>query len=269
MFFWDFLLTVPAPLRLLMSLVLTIGISLALEKLMFPRLLAMSKDGQLAFEGEPGVNRPNDIIGRFAPLVTVGFVFLTGITVSQFWTNARLATEATSAELNGYTRVLSYAEQLPKDQGSAGIVAALDAYRNSVTEDQWPLLQHAQATEASHMQAIAATTVRDSIVAAANAGASESPIWPDLTSAADDMLLAGSDRIDSVPQSNALLLLLLMMTLGIANLVVLALASPSYRRLSLLLMGIAAGVTALLMFVAVEMSNPYLVGVHSLTLATP
>ncbi len=256
--FWGFLYEVPSAVRFLLCLALTVGISLALLRILYPRQITMSAKGQQAFEENPGLPRPNDAIGRVTPLTVVAFVFLTGIAVSQFWTNARLATEATSSELTSYSRADAYAAEIPADRGGTQISAALDAYRTSVVDVQWPLLQRAEAQAAYEVQAVAAKEVHDAVAAAAASGAADEGVWDSLVTATDDMLLFGTDRIDSVPQSNAIMLVLLVIMLGITNLVALALASTSYRGLSMLLVGIAAGLVGLLMFVAVEMSNPYL-----------
>lgn len=253
------MLAVPSGARLLISLALSIGISLILLRLLYPRLLTMSKQGQDAFDANPGLARPNDVIGRFAPFTIVAFVFLTGITISQFWANARLTTEAVSTELANYSRAVSYASSVPDDQGGSQITAGLDAYRRSVVDDQWPLLQHAQAQDAYEAQSSAAGALRETMAAASASGANQDVVWDDLSTAVDDMLFAGTDRIDSVPQSNAMALILLVIALGIVNLAALSLVSVSYPSLSMLLMGIAGALVGLLMFVAVEMSNPFLI----------
>lgn len=263
MAFWDFLLAVPAPARLALSLAITIGISLLMVGLLYPRLLAIYAGGQKSFETHPGVNRPNDAVARFTPFMTIAFLFLAGLTVTQFWSNARIATDATSAEQASYARAVEYAGQIPADQGRDEILAALDAYRVSVTDQQWPLLQHAEASPAYDLQAEAVHAVRTAVTSSADAGAAQARVWDDLTAAVDDMSLAGTDRINSVPQGNTLMLLTLVLLLGVLNLVVLGIASPSTRGLSLLLMGFAGGVAGLIMFVAVELSNPYIAGVHA------
>ena len=253
------MLAVPSPVRLLLSLALAVGISLVLLRLLYPAVLAMSKRGQGAFDANPGLARPNDVIGRFTPFTIFAFVFLTGVAVTQFWTNARLATEAVSTELANYSRAVSYASAMPDDQGGSQIVAALDEYRRSVVDVQWPLLQHAQAQEAYVAQSSAAGALQETMAAASAAGANQDLVWDDLSTAVDDMLFAGTDRIDSAPQSNAMTLVLLVIALGIVNLAALSLVSVSYPSLSMLLMGIAGALVGLLMFVAVEMSNPFLV----------
>ena len=262
MWFWDFMLAVPAPARLLLALILTVGVSVGLTRALYPRLLAMSRQGQAARDASPGVNQANDAVSRFVPFAVIAFIFLTGITVSQFWSNARVATEATSAEASGYTRALTYAQQLPAEAGGARLISTLEGYRISVVDDQWPMLQHAQAAPAYEAQAQAADVVRQAVVAAAESGASGERVWDDLTTAVDDMLLAGTDRIDSVPQSGALTLLMLVLVLGVGALFMLAMASPSYPGLSLMLMGVAGALAAVLMFVAFELSNPFLVASH-------
>lgn len=258
--FWDFMIAVPPHVRMLICLGLTIGISLVVVRLMYPRLLAVSAKGQEAFETKPGVARPNDVIGRFTPFTIIAFVFLTGIAVSQFWTNARLAADAISAEVTSFSQSQGYAAMIPADRGGAELMAALDTYRSSVISEQWPLLQHAQARPAYEAQSSAAQALQAAIAVALDSGARDESIWDDFNASTVDMMLAGTNRIDSVPQDNATRLIFLVMALGIVNLVALCLVSTSYRGLSMLLVGIGAGLVGLLMFIAVEMSNPYLVG---------
>lgn len=81
---------------------ITIGISLLMVGLLYSRLLAIYAGGQESFEAHPGVNRPNDAVARFTPFTTIAFLFPAGLTVTQFWSNARIATDATSAEQAGY-----------------------------------------------------------------------------------------------------------------------------------------------------------------------
>lgn len=253
------MLVVPSQVRVLICFALTIGISLLVVRLTYSRLAGVYARGQEASDTKPGIARPNDVIGRFTPFTIIAFVFLTGIAVSQFWTNARLATDAISSEATSYTQSRDYATTIPADRGGSQLLAALSAYQSSVVEEQWPLLQHAQAREAYEAQSSAAETLKGAIAAAADSGAREESAWGDFSDSTVDMLLAGTARINSVPQENATRLILLVFTLGIVNLVALTLVSASYRGLSMLLVGIAAGLVALLMFIAVEMSNPYLV----------
>lgn len=264
--FWDFMLAVPAPARLLISMALTIGISIALVRLLNQQLLTMSREDPGASDGRPSAPNSADLIGRFTPFIGVAFVFLAGVSVSQFWVNDRLATEALAGEAANYLRATTYAAQIGAGQGGDQIRAALDAYRASVEDDQWPLMQHSQARRAYELQVQASGAVQASMQEAGALGALKSPVWDDLTTAVDDMLIAGTDRIDSVPQTNALWLLVLVMALGIANLAVLALTCAYYRRLSRILIGVAAGATGLLMFVTVELCNPYIVGFYSLVI---
>ena len=263
------MLAVPAPVRLLISIVLTVGVSVALVRLLFPQLLAMSHKGQDAFERQPGGARPNEVIGRFVTFTAVAFVFLSGVSVSQFWANDRLATEAISSESANYLRAIKYAGQIGTDKGGPQVKDALEAYRLTVEQNIWPLMQHAQAPRGYELQVRASEAVATSVEGAGALGASESPVWDELTTAVDDMLIAGSDRIDSVPQKDALALLLLVLVLGILNLIVFGMSCVSYPGLSTLLMSVAAGATGLMLFVVVELCNPYVVGFYSIVMRTP
>ena len=105
------------------------------------------------------------------------------------------------------------------------------------------------------------------LLSAADAGAVDDPAWGNLETAVNDMLLAGTDRINAIPLPAAMSWVYLVFTLGMVANIALALSTPARLRFGLPVMCLAAFITALLVFLAFELCNPYLVGEYSIPLA--
>ena len=266
MWFWDFMLTVPSWIRLLLCIALFVGFGVVAIRASSTRALALLQHAES--EGYPtGTAKPIDMLARVVSFTLVAFVFLTGIAISQFWLNGREALNATSAEASQYSFAVTYASRLPTAAGRDNVLAALEQYRVTVTQDEWPLLQHAQATEAYDLQAQAGRDVGAALMSAADAGAVDDPAWGNLETAVNDMLLAGTDRINAIPLPAAMSWVYLVFTLGMVANIALALSTPARLRFGLPVMCLAAFITALLVFLAFELCNPYLVGEYSIPLA--
>jgi hypothetical protein len=102
--------------------------------------------------------------------------------------------------------------------------------------------------------------VSSAVLAAERAGADEAPEWNALTAAVNDMLEQGRDRIDALPNAAAPGVLGLIFILAVANLALTAAFMPARLGPNLFLLGVMAALIALMLFVVVEASNPYVGG---------
>ena len=268
-----FLNDVSPAVRLLLALVVTVGITLLAVWLLHSRCLALAAldvppDDDEAEDGDSAATtakapRPlpaRDLAGRVLALTGVGFVFLFTFTFANFWNNAQAATTAVQNEEWAYARALASAEALPSSPETAAIVAALHTYANSVQTDEWNLMRNADARGASHVHAKAGDNIATAVLAASNSDAAKSPAWSAMESAISDMISDGSDRIMQLPGPSAPAVIFLIFVLGISNLAITAAFQPTRLQPNLVLMGLMATITGLLLFLVVEASNIYIGG---------
>lgn len=257
--------TVPASVRLLLAIVITVGVTLLLVRLTHRRLVELSvkdHDAQVLREerveaGETDVpplppesfNLANRVLG----LTSAGFVFLLAFTLGNFWGTSADARSATQTEVADWARASSLSRSI---EGGEPLTAALEAYRTSVLEVQWPLLQEADGVAASKVQREASERVSDAVFALEPAD-QDAPQWSQITTAVDDMLDQARDRIDAVPNPAAPGVIALIFVLGITNLAMAAVFQPARLGPNLFLMGLMAAITAVMLFVLVEAANPY------------
>ena len=265
-----FLNDVPPVVRLFLALLVTVGITLLMVWLMHARCLALvSLDMSPADEGgehddstpeEPRTPPARELAGRVLALTGVGIIFLFTFTFANFWNNAQAATTAVQNEEWAYSRALASAEALPSSVGTAAIVQALHTYAHSVQTDEWSLMRRADARGASHLHAQRADDVAKAVLAASNSDAAKSPAWSSMEGAISDMISDGSDRIMQLPGPSAPAAIFLIFVLGISNLAITAAFQPTRLRPTLVLMGLMATITGLLLFLVVEASNIYVGG---------
>ena len=254
----DFVLTVPAWLRLLLAVLVTVGITVGLVALLHRRILELN-DESGSDESEPRAPEMYYLSGRILSVTTMAFVFLLAFALGNLWSNHRAAEAATQAEIGDLTRVAAAAAYLPTSQGGP-IATAVENYAASVREVQWPLMQAGDVTGTAAVQTEASAALVEASAAAVAQGAADSPAWSALSSALDDALTNGSNRVAQVPTGRVLSIVLLVCALGIVNLAMIAVFQPARLRYHLFLIGVMATVTATLLFVLIESSNPYLGG---------
>lgn len=267
------MLDVPAGVRLLLAVAISVGISLAFVWVFHDRMLRLDDKNSEADEkaendkdGDPDAPRPPKVPNtvylaqRVLGLTATGFVFLLAFTFGSFWGNHTEASSAILDEGTMFARALTIAQMIPADQGGTQLVAALDNYRVDITEVQWPLLQHADAAGAYAVQMQATGAIGKATVEAGKEGANEMPEWNLLTETLTNMNADAVQRIAQLPSSNVPTILVMIGFLGLMNLVLTAAFQPARRGPNLLLIGVMAGITALLMFLLVEASNPFIGG---------
>lgn len=268
---------VPSWLRLLLAVAITVGITLVCVWRFHDRLLHFDDKNIEAAEAaaaddeadDDGVSKPPPadrfvkppetfyLVQRVAGLTATAFVFVLAFTLGNFWSNTNDARTATLDETTAYGRAFAVAESLPADQGGPAMVTALAQYRTDVEQVEWPLMRQADAEGAYAVQFQAVSALGAAVLAADNAGASAQPSWDTLTGAVDDISTNGAQRIAQVPNRFAPGMLWAIAVLGLANLVLAAMFQPARLGPNLVLMGLMAAITALLLFVVVEASNPF------------
>lgn len=254
----DFVLTVPAWLRLVLALLLTVGVTVGVVAMLHRRILAFNDEDEGSDEEQsPSVPPMYHLSGRIMSITTMGFVFLLAFALGNLWSNHRAAEQAAQAEVGDLGRIAAAASVLPQAQREP-IEAAVETYKATVRDVEWPLMQNGDAVGSAQVHAEAAADLIAAAAVAQASGAGDSPAWSPLTSAIDDVLTNGSNRISQVPTGRVLSIVLLVCTLGIANLAMVSAFQPARLRRNLFLIGVMATITAVLMFVLVEASNPYL-----------
>lgn len=198
-----------------------------------------------------------NLSGRLLGLTATAFVFLLAFTFGNFWQNTKAATAASETEAAYWIQAVLFAEPIPADLGGDQIRQALENYRDSVAQQQWPLMQRGDSEGAYRMQMSDGLTLSKALLSAEQAGAGSTPTWNDLTSVVGDMTEQGRYRIDALPGRAAPGVIAVVFTLGIAVLALTAVFQPSRLGANLGIMGIMAAIVATLLFVVVETSNPY------------
>ena len=263
--FATFMHTVPAPVRLMLAIAITVGITVLMVKVTHERLVAFSARDHEDKEAREALIEAGDkdvpplppetynLANRVLGLTGTGFVFLLAFTLGNFWGASSDARTATQAEVADWARATSLARTI---DGGEALRGALEAYRASVVGEQWTLLEEADAVAASKVQRRVSEQVSDAVFALEPA-AKESPQWAQLTAAVDDMLDQARDRIDAVPNPSAPGVISLIFVLAITNLAMAAVFQPARLGPNLFLMGLMAAITAVMLFVLVEAANPY------------
>jgi hypothetical protein len=272
--FSTFMVDVPPFWRLVLAIGITVGVTLLMVRIFHGRVLALNAKDELAKEArnarkeaaeeagetfdEPPLPAPAfELSGRAIGLTTTAFVFLLAFVFGNFWQASKAATAATEAEAADFARARVVASKIAPDKGGPQLVAALEAYQDDVMNKQWTLLEHADSPAAYTSLIEAGLPVADALLEAAKAGADTAPEWDSLKAAVDDMFDQGRNRVDALPNRAAPGALAVIFILGITNLVLVALFIPVRLGANLFLMGMMAAITALLLFIVVEASNPY------------
>lgn len=265
--------------RLFLAVFITVGITLVMVRLFHQRALdfnaiddidadarkARIKAAEQAAEEADEAPKPErplppamyNLSGRLLGLAATAFVFLLAFTFANFWQNTKAATTATEAEAAYWVQAVVFAESLPADQGGDQIRQALNEYRDSVADEQWPLMQRGDSQAAYQMELADGLALTKALLSADQAGASAAPTWNDLTTAVSDMTEQGRYRIAALPGRAAPGVIMVVFALGVSLLALTAIFQPARLGANLGIMGIMAALVATLLFVLVETSNPY------------
>lgn len=257
MSFSEFLLNVPPFVRLLLAIAITVTITVVCVHVFHGRILAINTAPKKANDDDPdpppGVK---DLSGRLIALATFAFVFLLGFGFGQFWGTAKDGRDAVLSEATDYQRAVGVAQQLPDDQ-SAVVLQALDDYRQSVVDVEWPLMVRADSSGLVQARYDSSAALATAILDTRPSDAGSDPVWNKLESSIDDLLDDAVDRTNALPSPMAVSIILVVFVLGLVNLIAIALFQPATRRANLLVIASMAALTAFLLFALVEISNPY------------
>lgn len=198
------------------------------------------------------------LAGDAARIVGTAFVFLLAFSLGQFWGNVTDARSAVEAEQSAYTRAVAILSTYPETPERARLRAALDAYALGVREQEAPLLRRGNSEQTYREHARTSADVSSAALAAEVAGYGSTPQWAPLSAALTDLASNGTDRIDAAPQPYVPGLVVVIGLLGITNLALTVAFQPARRGPNLFLVGLMSVITALLLFVLLEASNPFL-----------
>lgn len=256
----------PAIVRLTISIVLTVGISLLFVWAFHKQAVSLVYVKQPTEQDPPRNGDPEelyepgktvDLAGRVIAIVMFAFVFLLAFTIGQFWNNVNQALDATQTESADYSRAMILAKALPADKGRDTLVTALEEYRTAVIQVEWPFLQAGDSDGAYRARTANGEMLAKQLRQASDAGAFSVQGESDLSSSIDDMLSDGTDRINALPDRSTTGLIYIIGFLAVMTLAVIGAFQLARLSMRLLLIGIAAAVVGALMFTLVELSNPY------------
>lgn len=243
--------SLPAVGRILLAVAITVTITVAAAAAFRPRIVSLREANQ-------GQGTLPDLVEAVTTFMIIAFIFLVAFTMNQFWSTAKEARSALHDETQGLTRAVFLAQALPQGEARTLIESGLEDYVTTVATVEWPLLRAGDAAAAQRVQADAA----GSLVQAVYAGQTRVPpdqaaLLAPLSTAVDDLVQAGADRVAAAPAS---LNPPWLTAIGLLGLSLLALSTAfrfSGPRVTLVLLGALAAFVALLFSLLVEVSNPF------------
>lgn len=254
----DYVATVPPPLQILISMLLTAGITVALVWACHGPILKLAQEPKQEEDNpRPKVPASYFLSGRIIQITGIVFVFLFTFTVAQFVVNGRNADSGSQYEVQYFSRAMAAAENLPSDAGRDEVVAALDNYKTTVVDIEWPLMQRADAEGAYTAQQEASTAISDALATAKAAGAVDSLAWDPLMSGVEDMLINATDRLSNVPSSTVTSLVTAVIFLGAVSLALTAVFLPARLGINLVLIGILGATYGFMFYLVAELANPF------------
>lgn len=261
--FADFLITVPAGIRLFLAIAIFVGISVLCVWRFHRQILTVAGWPAPQFDDPILLVQPriNDLVPRVLALTGTAFVFLLAFTLSNFWGGVEAGREATQNESANFDRALVWTEQLPAGQGREELARGLMTYRDDVLTTVLPAMQQADLEGAGAAQRAADVNLQSAAAAAYALGIDDSPAASELSTVLTDLVSDGQDRVNALPSGNIVLGgLMLVFALGLANLILTAIYVPAPMKPNLVLIALMAAITALMLFVVVEAANPYIGG---------
>ena len=255
--FSEFMFEVPVQVRFLLAIAITVGLSLLLASFFYTRTLHLTQETEQP-EGEwPKIPEASGMVGRILALTSTAFVFLLAFTIAQMWGDSRDAETWNESMTVQFAQAGDAALGLPAGPERDGVINALNDFRTAVIDQQWPYLVRGDASGAREVHVDMVGNIVTAVAAAEQAGADKSPTWGSLTGSISDLASDNFERIGTIPYRGASQLMILVFFLGIANLVLTALFQPTRKRPYLFFVSVMATITAVLLFVMVEVSSPF------------
>lgn len=259
MSFSDFMLNVPTTVRLILFVIVIVGASLLCLKVFYKQIINLAQEPPHE-EGKPYVPATYYLSGRIVGMTTMAFIFLAAFTLNNTWAATKAADLATQQESQNYNTSMVYARLVPAGPARDAAIVALDAYRENILNEQQSLLEQANVAGAYEAKMAANSALLSELSAAHKLDTTNSEAWGEISDAVSETIQNGADRIGYLPGTALVSVLWLVCVLGLINLAMIIVYQPAPFRRNVVLIAIAAVVTALLMFIAIEVSNPYVGG---------
>lgn len=254
----DYVATVPTALQILISMLLTAGISVGLVWACHKPLIKLAQEPKREDDDtSPRIPASYFLSGRIIQVTGIVFVFLFTFTVAQFVVNARNADSGSQFEVQYYARAMAAAQNLPVEAGREAVVTALEDYRATVLDREWPLMQRADAMAAYAAQQEANQVIADALAVSEQSGGVDTLTWDPLSTAVEDMLTSATERLSNIPGRNTASLVLAVMFLGIISLALTAIFLPTRLGINLALIGLLGATYGFMFYLVVELSNPF------------
>lgn len=262
----QYMTVVPAAVRVLLGIAVTVGITLWICNHMYERALILNrqhaKHGPSDAPGEAGedttglVDAP-ELANRVLAITATAFVFLLAFALANFWSTSKDAHSAAQGSFSSGVQVRTIAQAFEPRHAQA-VDDAVAEYMRTVMTDVWPMLEQGHTPIAYRIQNLAGEEFSQQLAAVGRSGADQSPSWSTLTSSAQDMLTDGTQLVSDIPGRMVPSVLLVIAALAVFNLALTAAFHPTAKGSYLALMGCFAAVTALMVCVVVEVSSPFI-----------
>ncbi|HAN70945.1 MAG TPA: hypothetical protein DCQ36_05075 [Actinobacteria bacterium] len=250
---------------LLVFIAIAVGIVLLVSWIFYDKFILMAQVPPKPKEGEDDSDAPKepvvpgtyDLFGRMVGFTTLAFVFMLAFVLNTFWTNVQTAQSATQSESANLARLSSLAEDIPDPASAAAVQKAVAEYAASITDVQWPLLRVADNTGATSAVFDANIALFQTIQQAQEADGSSSRVWNWIDSTMSDLGQDSADRLGQLPAGSAAARIWTVVILGLAMLIMTTAFMPTRVKPYRISISILAALTALMVFVMVQASNPY------------
>lgn len=252
---------------LLIFIAVAVGIVLIVSWLFYDKFIlwaqmpskpGTSEDGEdSATPAKPEVPSTYDLFGRLVGFATLAFVFMLAFVLNTFWTNVQAAQSATQSETANLARLISLTADIPDPASAAAVEQAIVDYSESITEEQWPLLRIADGSGATSAVFNANIALVETVREAQNADPSSSQVWSWFDSTLSDLGDDSEERLAQLPASSASTRVWTVIILGLSMLLMTTAFFPTRVKPYRASISILAALTALLVFVMVQASNPY------------
>jgi Protein of unknown function (DUF4239) len=206
---------------------------------------------------EPVVPSTYDLFGRLVGFATLAFVFMLAFVLNTFWSNVQAAQSATQSESANLARLSCLAEDIPDPAGAGAVQQAVLDYAASITEEQWPLLRLADGSGAASVAFDANVKLVDAVRTVQDADTSSSRVWNWIDSTVSDISDDSEERLAQLPAGSAATRVWTVIILGLAMLLMTTAFFPTRVKAYRVSISVLAALTALLVFVMVQASNPY------------
>jgi hypothetical protein len=261
----NFLSDLPPGVLLLVFIAIAVGIVLLVSWIFYDKFILMAQVPPKPKEGEDDSDAPKepvvpgtyDLFGRMVGFTTLAFVFMLAFVLNTFWTNVQTAQSATQSESANLARLSSLAEDIPDPASAAAVQRAVADYAASITDMQWPLLRVADNTAATSAVFDANIALFQTIQQAQEADGSSSRVWNWIDSTMSDLGQDSEERLGQLPAGSAAARIWTVVILGLAMLIMTTAFMPTRVKPYRISISILAALTALMVFVMVQASNPY------------